>query len=152
MKNEDHARELFIRGYSCSQAVFAAYSEELGLGSEWALRIAAPFRAGMGRMGKTCGAVTGALMVLGLKYGEGGPGDNARKDLVCGLVQEFHRAFSSKNGSCICNELLGCDISDPGQMKQAAEKGIFFTLCPELVRSAAEIVGRMIENDPEKPR
>lgn len=149
MKKEELAKELFSKGYSCSQAVFSACGEELGLGRDLALRIAAPFRAGMGRTGRTCGAVTGAYMALGLKYGDGSPEDNASKDKVCALVREFDREFVEKHGSTVCNELLGCDIGNPEARAKAGEQGLFLTICPKLVGDAAEIAGRLIGREGE---
>jgi C_GCAxxG_C_C family probable redox protein len=145
MNKEDLAMELFDRGYSCSQAVFAAYSEEFGLSRELALKISAPFRGGMGRLGKTCGALTGAFMVLGLKHGDVDPDDNARKDRVCVLVQELHRKFAEMHGATVCSELMGCDMSNPEARAQAVEKGLHRTLCLNLVRDAARIAGGLLE-------
>jgi C_GCAxxG_C_C family probable redox protein len=147
MKREELAKEMFGKGYSCSQAVFAACSEGLGLERDLAIRIAAPFRAGMGRTGRTCGAVTGAYMALGLKYGDGGPEDNASKDRVCALVSEFDREFVKKHGSTVCNELLGCDIGIPEVRKEAGEKGLFFTICPGLVVDAAAIAEALLARE-----
>jgi len=65
----ENAMGCFLDGFVCSQAVLCAYAEELGLAREAALRLAAPFAGGIGRMGLTCGAVTGAFLVMALKYG-----------------------------------------------------------------------------------
>jgi C_GCAxxG_C_C family probable redox protein len=150
MTREEKAKEFFSKGYSCSQAVFAALGHGLGMDLDLAFRIAAPFRAGMGRTGRTCGAVTGAYMALGLKHGDGDPADNAAKDRVCALVQEFDRQFVARHGSTGCSELVGCDMGKPEERVKAAEKGIFFTLCPRLVADAVEIAGALI--GPEDPR
>ena len=117
---------------------------ELGLSTALALKIASPFRAGMGRLGRTCGAVTGAFMVLGLKFPDTDPGNAEARDRICALVREFEKEFARRNGSSTCSELVGCDMSDPGQRDQAARKGIFLSLCPRLVHDAADIVGGMI--------
>lgn len=145
MNRGDQACELMMQGFGCSQAVLSVYCKGLGLDSDTALKIAAPFRAGMGRMGHTCGAVTGALMVLGLKYSGISPDDAENRDRVCTLVQEFTQEFCRKNKTIVCNDLVGCDISVPEQRQAAAEKGVFTTLCPGFVRDAVEIVGQMIE-------
>lgn len=145
MNRGDQAVKLLRQGFSCSQAVLSVYCEGLGLDRDTALKIAAPFRAGMGRMGLTCGAVTGAFMVLGLKYSGISPDDGENRDRVCALVQEFAQEFCRKNGTIVCNELVGCDVNSPGQRQAAAEKGVFMNLCPGFVRDAVEIVGRMIE-------
>ena len=69
MSEINEAVKLFNSGYVCSQAVFAAFSPKLGLEKNQALKIGACFGSGM-RKGEVCGACTGALMALGLKYGE----------------------------------------------------------------------------------
>ena len=144
MTKGEEAEALFLKGFSCSQAVLAAYSTKLGLSRDLALKIASPFRAGMGRLGRTCGAVTGAFMVLGLNFPDTDPGNAEARDRICSLVRAFEQEFCRKNGSSICSELVGCDMSDPEQRDQAAKKGIFRTLCPQLVRSAVDIVGESI--------
>jgi hypothetical protein len=86
-------------------------------------------------------------MALGLKFGDSSPDDNARKDRVCALVQEFDREFVKMHGSTVCNELLGCDIGIPEVRKEAGEKGLFVTICPKLVADAAAIAGRLLERE-----
>ena len=91
----------FAEGYNCSQAVLSAYAPDLGLADETALKIAAGFGGGMGRMAETCGAVTGALMVLGLKYGATSP-EREAKERVYERVREFAKRFKARNGSLVC--------------------------------------------------
>ena len=99
----------------------------------------------MGHLGRTCGAVTSAFMVIGLEYGKTRAEDNETRDKAYGLVKEFADRFQSRNGSTVCKELLGYDISVPEEYELAKEKGGFATLCPKLVRDAAEIVEQMLE-------
>ncbi len=75
----DSAVDCFTCGFSCSQAVFSTFAEKIGLDKETALRISGPFGGGMARMGDTCGAVTGAFMAIGLKYGKAKADDYAAK-------------------------------------------------------------------------
>ncbi|MDO5859681.1 C-GCAxxG-C-C family protein [Methanobrevibacter sp.] len=131
------AIQLFENGYMCSQAVFAAFSEKLGLDKHLALKIGACFGSGM-RKGEVCGACTGALMALGLKYGE----NKAKSDDVC---EKFLDKFSAENGSYICNELLNCDITTPEGVKFAIENNLFKEFCPKMVESAAKITKEIIE-------
>ncbi len=95
-------------------------------------------------MGQTCGAVTGALMVIGLKYGRVKAEDVQARDKTYEIVKEFVKRFKSKNGSLICRELLRCDISTTQGMKTAEEKKLFDTLCPGLVQSASEILEQVL--------
>lgn len=135
---------IFKEGSNCSQAVLSVYAEELGLSRKMALKIARGFGGGMGRMAQTCGAVTGAFMVLGLKYGNADIHDKEARERIYGLVREFIRRFESRNSSIVCRELLGCDISKPEGAMAAKENGLFTSVCPKLVREAAEILDEMI--------
>lgn len=136
MSNIEDAVQLFEDGFLCSQAVFAAFCEDLGLSKEHALRIAACFGSGM-RKGEVCGACTGALMVLGLKYGN----DKSKSDEMC---DRFLDEFKARNGSYICRELLGCDIGTEEGVKYAKDNNLFKEFCPEMVESAARIVEDLI--------
>jgi C_GCAxxG_C_C family probable redox protein len=109
-----------------------------------ALKIAQGFGGGMGRMAQTCGAVTGAYMVLGLKYGNAETHDKETKEKVYELIREFSRRFENRNSSIVCRELLGCDISKPEGVMAAKENGLFTSICPKMVREAVEILDEMI--------
>jgi C_GCAxxG_C_C family probable redox protein len=98
----------------------------------------------MARMGETCGAVTGALMVIGLKYGKAKAKDDAARDKTYDLVREFVTRFQSRHESIRCKEFLGYDLSNPQEREAAKEKGLFDTLCPQLVRDAAEILEEIL--------
>ncbi|WP_407422447.1 C-GCAxxG-C-C family protein [Methanobrevibacter sp.] len=132
----EDAVKLFEGGYRCSQAVFAAFSPDFELSKEQALKIGACFGSGM-RKGEVCGACTGALMVLGLKYGE----SKAKSDEVC---DEFLDEFKKDNGSYICRELLGCDISTQKGVEYAKDNNLFRDLCPKMVESAAKITKEIL--------
>jgi C_GCAxxG_C_C family probable redox protein len=99
----------------------------------------------MGRLGEVCGAVTGAFMVIGLKHGKSRLEDdnNETREKAYALVHEFADRFRACNGSILCRELLGCDISTPEGRAQAREKGLFNDLCPKLVGDAVEILEQM---------
>ena len=136
MSKVKNAVEKFEKGYSCSQAILAAYCPDLGLSEQQGLGIASGFGGGMG-MAQTCGAVTGALMVLGLKYGPA-------KEKAYPYVMEFTEMFKQRNGSVVCKELLGCDINTRDGLKTAKEKGLFTSVCTKLVQDAAQILEGMI--------
>ena len=135
--------DYFSRRMHCSQAVLAAFAEECGITEEQAFRIGSCFGSGM-RKGQTCGACTGALMVLGLMYGftEGGGEDKLRADRVNDMMME---RFAESCGSCICNEILGCDISMAEGVKHAVDNRLFTELCPKMVAAAVEIVEGIIQ-------
>lgn len=112
MNRIEKSVELFNSGFLCSQAVFAAFSKDLGLSEEQALKIGACFGSGM-RKGEVCGACTGALMVLGLKYGHSNADDKESKIKADKVCDKFLDEFKKENGSYLCRELLDCDISPP---------------------------------------
>lgn len=143
MSKIEQAVERFDNGFNCSQAVVASYCEEFGLDCETASKVATGFGGGM-RMGETCGAVTGAFMVLGLKYGNTTAEDQESKGKTYGRIVEYTNRFKARNGSVLCKELLACDISTPEGMKKAQEDGLFDSICPKMVRSAAEIIEEML--------
>lgn len=144
MNRCDTAEALFRQGYSCSQAVLAAFSEELGLDRESALKVAAGFGGGMGRMAETCGAVTGAVMVLGLRHGSTRADDKPSKEKTYERVREFVARFKALHGSVVCRELLGCDISTPSGSQQARDQQLTTTLCPKFVRGAVEVLEKLL--------
>jgi C_GCAxxG_C_C family probable redox protein len=95
-------------------------------------------------MGEQCGAVTGAFMVIGLKYGMTTAGDEGSRERTYELVREFVTRFESRHGSIRCKELLGYDLSNPQEGETAKQKGLFDTLCPQLVRDATEILEEIL--------
>ncbi len=101
--------------------------------------------------GDVCGACTGALMALGLAYGNSDPADMERRLAAKQKSSEFLDEFNRRNGSFICNDLLGCDLNTDDGRKAARENGLFVKLCPKYVKSAAEIVVEMLERDPPNP-
>jgi len=144
MDRVELAVSLFQKGCSCSQALLAAYGDRFGLEREVALRIAAGFGGGMGRMAETCGAVTGAFMLIGLKYGGTATEDRQAKEKTHATVREFAKRFRSRNESLICRELLECDIGTPEGSRVAKERKLSATVCSRLVKDAAQIIEEMI--------
>ena len=124
--------------------MLSSFGEQFGLARELALRVAGAFGGGMARMGETCGAVTGALMAIGLKYGMTQAKDEAAREKTYKLAQEFMTRFKARHNSLVCRELLGYDLSTSEGRKGAYEKGLFTTLCPQLVRDAVEILDQML--------
>ena len=144
MSRIESAVSLFNKGYSCSQAVLSTYGPQYGLDEAAALRLATAFGAGMGRMADTCGAVTGAFMVLGLKHGTTLPDDREGKERTYQRVRQFASRFKARCGSAVCRDLLGCDISTPEGLDLARQRGLFATACPRFVQTAAEILEELL--------
>ncbi len=127
----------FNSGFDCSQAMLSTYCEELGLEKETALKMTCGLAAGMARLGSTCGAVTGAYLVISLKHGKYLLEDSEAKEKTFKLIQEFDRLFTEKHSSTNCRELLGVDLRN-GDLILAHER--VHERCPYFVKDAAEIL------------
>lgn len=140
--NKEQIADLFMRGQDCSQVVLSQFAERLGVSEEEANRISACFGGGSG-IGETCGAVIGALIVIGLKYGHRGPDDMEQRNELMAKRTEFLSKWNEKRGTCMCREFLGHDITVPGEFEKVLEEGTMFSLCPELVIDAIGILEDM---------
>lgn len=147
MENKEIGVEMFSKGYNCAQAVFAALAEEIGIDKLTALKVGGAFGGGMGRNGLTCGAVTGALMAIGYKYGKDSEENTTGKDFTYKLVNQFFKEFVEENGSIECKTLVGYDIVKEEEHKAAADKGVFKTVCPKVVGNAIEIAERLLKRE-----
>ncbi len=143
MSRVDDAVQCFCRGAACSQAILAHYGPAVGLAAEQGVKLASGFAGGM-RLAQTCGAVTGAFMVLGLRHA--GPNCDQRdgRENVYAAIREFTTKFQQRNHAVVCKELLGCDISTSEGARRATQEGLFRTICPRLVQDAAEILEEML--------
>ena len=144
MTKSDDALASFRKGFTCSSAVFSAFSDDLGLESETAMKIACGFGAGISKTGNICGAVSGAIMVIGLKYGMVKTGDDPATENTRALTRQFIQEFAAKNGSVNCTELLGYNLSIVDEYEKAREKKLFVTKCPEYVRDATAILEKIL--------
>jgi C_GCAxxG_C_C family probable redox protein len=131
----------FNDGFNCAQAVLSTYCEQFGLDRETALRVACGLGGGMGRLQETCGAVSGAYLVIGLKYGQSAKDDAAAKEKTYAMVQEFARRFAARNKTTNCRALLGVDLI--GGDRQTASECVK-QICPKMVQDAAEILESLL--------
>jgi C_GCAxxG_C_C family probable redox protein len=124
--------------FNCAQTVFSLFAPELGIDEKTALKIASGFAGGM-NSAETCGAATGAYMVIGMKHGHAtsNPDDKVKTKL---LIQQFNEKFKLKHGSLICKKLTGFDISTPEGLSAAREEGVFNTKCPAFIKTACNIL------------
>jgi C_GCAxxG_C_C family probable redox protein len=143
-KNIDQAVACFGSGFSCSQAVLSTYAEELGLDKHLALKVSGAFGGGMAGMADTCGAVTGAFMVIGLKYGKTKPEDEEARKKTYALVGEFIARFKAAHSSIVCREMLGCDISTPEGKQTFQANQLKDTRCKKYVEDAAKILEEIL--------
>lgn len=142
MSKGDIAKQNFMNGYNCSQAVLLAFCEDFGLEKETALKISEPFGGGMGRMREVCGTVTGMFMVIGLAMGNDNSKDNTTKKNVYKSVQELAAKFKEDNGSIICRELLGLQKANKESYVPSERTTEYYKKrpCPELCKYAADIL------------
>lgn len=138
------AATLFDQGFTCSQAVLAAFAERRGLSRDLALKVACAYGGGIARTGGTCGAVSGALMAIGLAHGRTRVDDEAARERTYDATRELLDRFRREHGSDQCRALLGVDIGTTEGREHAAKEGLFRTRCPALVRSACRIVSSLV--------
>jgi len=135
----------FKKGLNCTQAVLSTYGPQFGLDRENAVKIAGAFGSGMG-MGETCGAVTGALMVIGMKHAKLNGSSLFSRDKTEDIAREFVARFKARNETTECRELLGCDVSSFVGLKVAKREKHFKKRCPKFVQDAAEILEEILKD------
>jgi C_GCAxxG_C_C family probable redox protein len=146
MKSEkaDQAVACFKNDFNCAQSVFSTFAEQHGLDKQAALKISGAFGGGMARMAETCGAVTGALMVIGLKYGKATVGDDEAKTKTNALAREFVERFKAIHYTIVCRELLGCDIGTEAGKQVFDDKNYSESRCTKFVGDAATILEEIL--------
>jgi C_GCAxxG_C_C family probable redox protein len=142
--NVMRALNLFNKGFNCSQFILAAFAKDFGMDEVQALKLAAGLGGGMGSTARTCGAVTGAFLVIGLKYGSHKAEDKDSKAKTYAKVREFIEEFEKKRGSIECKQLVGIDISSETGFAEARDKKLFKTICPEVVEEAEAILRKCL--------
>ena len=148
MQRKDKALQLFSNRHNCSQAVFAAFRQADVLDEASALRLATMFGGGLaGAGGGMCGAVSGALMALSMRFGLGGIGELANKSKTYELGRQFIAEFEKRMGSCRCESILGLNIGEPENLQKARELKLFETVCVDAVAAASDILEEMLSAD-----
>ena len=147
MDHSIKAEELFLSGYSCSQAVVAAFGDLTGLDDSTAKKVSSAFGGGIGRMREVCGAVSGMFMVLGLLYGyDDADAKEAKKELYK-QVQALAGEFSAQNASIICRDILKNPPSDPNPSPRS-EEYYKHRPCSSMVVFAARQLDKFIAEHP----
>jgi C_GCAxxG_C_C family probable redox protein len=119
----------------------------LGIAEKEAFKIASGFSAGLGYRGEMCGAVIGAYLTIGLKYGFIRPTEQDKKKQTFQIIGEFLDEFRKRNGSIMCKDLIKYDASDPDQLREAREKNVFTEICPKYVKDSAEILEKILSEN-----
>jgi C_GCAxxG_C_C family probable redox protein len=140
----DAVLDLFRNSMNCAQTVLSTFGPQLGVDAAICRRVACGFGSGMAVMQKECGAVTGAYMVIGLKYGSFQKGDEASKKNTYRIQKLFNEQFIKNNKSLMCNELLGADIRTEAGLLAARQQNLFATKCWPLVKDAILILQNLL--------
>lgn len=140
MNRSEQAKELFLSGYNCTQSVVLSFADDLKFSKELAQKMAAGFGGGMGKTQETCGAVSGAIMVLGLLKGEEVNNNDELKASAYGAVKDLTRDFVAEYKSTKCRDLIGCDLNTPEGEAKFKDENMMVTICADCVKKAVEIV------------
>ena len=144
MSRIEKAVSLFKDKFNCAQSILSSYGIQYGLDQDTALKLATGFGGGIARFGRTCGAVSGACMVIGLKYGMGINKEIELKENTYQLIRKFSDRFQEINGSVICKELLGCDINTHEGKDYYIQNEFFEKKCLHYVKNAAEVLEEIL--------
>lgn len=140
MNRSENAEDLFLSGYNCAQSVVLSFADDLKFSKELAQKMAAGFGGGMGKQQETCGAVTGAIMVLGLLKGEEVNNNDELKSASYGAVKDLTRDFVAEYKTTQCRELIGCDLNTPEGSAKFKDEKIMENVCAGCVKKAVQIV------------
>jgi len=133
----EKAVKRFLEGYNCAQSVLSTMFEHWNGENELIPKIATAFGGGIGRCGSICGALTGGVMAIGIKYGTHEPFLEKRLKAY-ELAQKLYKRFERQHGSVLCRELIGYDLSNPEELEKARESKVFEEKCVNFVRKAVE--------------
>ena len=140
MNRSEQAKDLFLSGYNCAQSVVLSFADDLKFSKELAQKMAAGFGAGMGRQQETCGAVTGAIMILGLIKGEEVNNNDELKNAAYASVKELTREFVAEYKTTKCLDLIGCDLNTPEGLAKFSEENKMENVCAGCVEKAVQII------------
>jgi len=140
MNRSEEAKELFLSGYNCAQSILLSFADDLKFSKELAQKMAAGFGGGMGKRQETCGAVTGAIMVLGMMKGEEVNNNDELKAAAYGGVKDLTRDFVAAYKTTRCRDLIGCDLNTPEGAAKFKEEKIMENVCAGCVEKAVQIV------------
>ncbi len=139
----EKAVSYFNEGYNCAQSVLLAMAEHWGCKSELVPKIATGFGGGIGRCGSVCGALTGGVMAIGIKYGTNEPSTEKRLKSYK-LAQTLYERFEERHASVLCRELIGYTLSNEAELEEARREKVFEKKCSKLVGTVVEILLELI--------
>ena len=145
MNRSEKALNYYSNGFNCAQSVIASFADLMGVTEETAVRMAAGFGSGMGRMQNTCGAISGAFMVIGYLRGKYKDGDEKSAEKTNNLIQEFSKKFSEKHGTINCKTLINYDLNTVEGMAEAKKADVFNKKCAFFIKTAVELLEETLE-------
>ncbi|MCE1198724.1 MAG: C-GCAxxG-C-C family protein [Marinilabiliales bacterium] len=145
----NRALEAFASGCNCAQSVVMAYAEEFGLTTGQAKAVSVGFGGGMGRLQQTCGAVTGAYMIIGLWQSSLSNDSASTKDNTYSFVRDFDHHFRQLHQSTQCIDLLNCNIATVEGHQKAKELQLFDKICTHCISDSIFILSQMMEGKQE---
>jgi len=146
IKRKETAIQLFGSGMNCSQSVLLAFPDYLDGHGKMAVSIACGFGAGMGRLQSTCGAVTGAYMVLGLYCGEKYGDNGERKEQSYRMIRSFNQQFVDKYGTTECRMLLNCDLTTEEGQARFRNENLGKRVCENCITDSVQFLSEQIDN------
>ena len=145
MTHREKAEQLLQQQYHCSQALFGAFAEEIGLDLKTAFKISTCFGGGM-RQGGICGCITAAMLVLGMAIGFYDSQDKELELYVNKKTDEFIKRFTGQmQGDINCRDILGRDISEPTGMASIRKEGLILKKCPRALNASIDILEDMLK-------
>jgi len=139
-KLQNNAAEYFKSGFNCAQSVLATYANRFNIDEEVSRRISCGFGGGMGKLQETCGAVTGAIMVIGLCNCEKFEDNDDRKSHTYSMVREFDTMFKEIYGTTNCKSIIKTDINTEEGYKFAVDNKLFDRVCAKCVTDTVNIL------------
>lgn len=142
MSRAENAKEYFLQGYACSQAVALVFADVCKVDESTLSKMTLPFGGGLGRLRLTCGAVSGMATVVGLVFSSAENSPENKKQMYA-IVQELCKRFQERNGSLICNDLLtgaNLQVYVGGEAEARTAEYYKKRPCAEIVYSAVSIV------------
>jgi C_GCAxxG_C_C family probable redox protein len=143
----EQSAEYMRGGSNCAQSIVKAFAAELSVEEPAALKMATAFGGGFGRCGHVCGALSGAMIVLGARLGHSDGSDAAARDRTYAAAQSLLDGFRKEHGSVLCRELTGFVLRDPEALKSAREQGVFTERCPAFLKTTARIVDEILAEE-----
>jgi C_GCAxxG_C_C family probable redox protein len=137
------AVHLFENGLNCSQAILTAFGEPYGIDPETAKNLGRPWGGGVGRLGRICGAVSGAVVLLGYAR-SGGRNEAEARNNICALIRELVQRFEECNGTSVCSDLLGANFTTEEGQRKIKEEMLVKKLCPKFVEDASAILADLL--------